>query len=660
MLLHKNENNQKFNKPLYGYKGQYTLSEGVELPYFSCIMSIERAIDELKIAEQVPASLDAKWSLEELFQREIDETRIKQDIIKGYLLDSNKLNFFNAITIVLMPKGEDEKIQDRFENVTKDTPPPIPWDGSDQEDAQWNNDIANQADFGGVQFVSIGQQARLRWDENRVLAATVDGQHRLWALRTFKEDDDFRRGTLSITEKKTQIPVIFILLHHDVGFINQQDRTDNSIRKISRELFTDLNKNAKTVDRARELILDDKSINARCVRTLVTNTTPQDDSNSLPLSLVRWQDNNNRFDESYYINSLVHLDLIVKDLLFLKEPSDPMDVRKVKKFIDDINNALGINGEEVKYDGITLTQFYERNCCDDDGEPEIPFSRLPEYYLASAVEGFEKNFKPWLIKLLTELKPYRELLNYARKNNLIEGTFGQYQAQTKKHKGIIKIKETAKDHTWYQREIDKPQKQIEKIKKDQWAFKAIFQKGVVNLGKIVEFDSKGQDKNLGTIEDILSFLDELYDRNILSLKANINNSSYTLWTFIALNLSSQKIKVTTTVKDRIFSILLLWYFGNRKILIDRQQGNLQFSRRKLLNHFKGTKNEAQWPGCKKAYECLYDAFNVNAFFGRDHEEISDKTKDEMVKEHFAKVLAAGIPDLANKVDESSVDDEELD
>ncbi len=419
------------------------------------------------------------------------------------------------------------------------------------------------------------------------MAATVDGQHRLWALRTFKEDDDFRRGTLSPREKKTQIPVIFILLHHDAGFINQQDQTDNSIRKISRELFTDLNKNAKTVDRARELILDDKSINARCVRTLLTNTTPQDDTNLLPLSLVRWQDNNNRFDDSYYINSLVHLDLIVKDLLALKEPSDPMDAKKVKKFIDDINKALGINDQEVQYDGITLTQFYERNCCDEDGEPEVPFARLPEYYLESAVDGFKQNFKPWLIKLLTEFKPYKELLNYARKHDLIEGTFGQYQAQTKKNKGIIKIKETAKDHTWYEQKIEKPQKEIEKLKKDQWAFKAIFQKGIVNLGKMVEFNYKG-DEVLGDIEDVLSFLNTLYDRSILNLKASLNKSPYTLWTFIALNLSSQKIKVTTTVKDRIFSILLLWYFGNRKILLDKKENNPQLSRRQLLNHFKGS------------------------------------------------------------------------
>ena len=243
---------------------------------------------------------------------------------------------------------------------------------------------------------------------------------------------------------------------------------------------------------------------------------------------------------------------------------------------------------------------------------------------------------------------------------MIEGTFGQYQAQTKRHKGIIKIKETAKDRTWYDREIGKPQKEIEKLKKDQWAFKAIFQKGIVNLGRIIEFNFKGEDKNLGNINDFLNFLDELYDRNILNLKTKLDNSSYTLWTFIALNLSSQKIKVTTTVKDRIFSILLLWYFGNRKILLDKQQGDLQLSRRKLLNHFKGSKNEVQWPGCKKAYECLYDAFHVNAFFGRDHEEISEKRKDEMVKEHFSKVLAAGIPELAHKLDDLSVDDEESD
>ena len=301
--------------------------------------------------------------------------------------------------------------------------PPIPWDATDQEDAQWNYPKAEIADFGGVQFVRIGQQARLRWNESQVLAVAVDGQHRLSALRTFREDEKFRNGNLRPNEQKTRIPVIFVLLHEKAGFLNSQDQIDHSIRSISRELFTDLNKNAKTVDRARELILDDRSINARCVRTLLTDSTAKDSHELLPLSLVRWQDDSNRFDTSYYLNSLVHLDLLVKALLDLKEPTDPMDKNQVKKFINDINNSLGINGYEVQYEGRTLSQYYEEDCCDEEGEPSIPFSRLPEHYLTSALEGFKINFRPWMLRLLLEFKPYKNLLNYARNYNLIEGIF---------------------------------------------------------------------------------------------------------------------------------------------------------------------------------------------------------------------------------------------
>ncbi|GAB4532223.1 MAG: hypothetical protein Tsb0014_16480 [Pleurocapsa sp.] len=663
LVISKEESNNKFNRPLYGLKGQYTLAEGISLPYFLCTMPIERAINELKIAEQVPASLEAKWSLKELFQREIDEDRILQDIIKSYLLDSKKLKFFNAITIVLMPKGEDEKIQDRFQENEEDTPPPIPWDGSNEEDAQWNHPEAKKADFGGVQFVSIGQQARLRWDENKVLAVAVDGQHRLWALRTFREHEKFRGGTLRTNEKQTHIPVIFVLLHPKAGFDNTQSQVNHSIRSISRELFTDLNKNAKTVDRARELILDDKSIHARCVRTLLTDSTAQDAKDLLPLSLVRWQDDVNKFDNSYYLNSLVHLDLLVKALLDLKEPSDPMEERQIKNYIKDINRTLGIDGKEVEYEGRTLTQYYEEDCCDEDGNPQTPFSRLPEYYLESAIEGFKQNFRPWLIKLLMEFKPYRNLLTYAREKNLIEGTFGQYQAQTAKHKSMLKEQEIAKDSDWFKREIVTPQNAIADMKQNQWAFKAIFQKAIVRLCKIVEFDHKGEDKNLGNIENVLSFLDGLYDRKILEVRKNIPKLPLSLWTFIALNPGNQKIKVNKAVEDRIFSILLLWYYGNRKLQQDKQQGKPQLTRRELLNVFKAEVNKAQWAGCTDAYKALYKGFDIATFYpfyGKDKDEIAKEKQQKLVREHFSKVLAAGIPELANQVDESSIDDEELD
>ena len=659
LVICKAEDNNKFNKPLYGLKGQYTLAEGVALPYFLCTMPIERAINELKIAEQVPPSLEAKWSIKELFQREIDEDRILQDIIKSYLLDSKKLKFFNAITIVLMPKGQDEKIQDTFQDSEEDAPP-IPWDGSNEQDAQWNHPEAKKVYFGGVQFVSIEQQARLRWDENKVLAVAVDGQHRLWALRTFREDKNFRGGTLHSTERQTHIPVIFVLLHPKAGFNNTQSQTNHSIKSISRELFTDLNKNAKTVDRARELILDDKSIHARCVRTLLTDSTAQDAKDLLPLSLVRWQDDVNKFDSSYYLNSLVHLDLLVKALLDLNEPKDPLEEKQIKTYIKDINQALGINGKEVEYEGRTLTQYYEEDCCDDDGNPQTPFSRLPEYYLESAIKGFEINFRPWLIKLLMEFEPYKELLQYARDKNLIEGTFGQYHAQTAKHRNMLKEQEIAKDSDWFKREIITPQNYIADLKQNQWAFKAIFQKAIVRLGKIVEFDSKGEDANLGNVESVLSFLNSLYENEILRVRKDIPELPCSLWTFIALNPGNQKIKVNKTVEDRIFSILLLWYYGDRKLKQDKKQGKSILSRLELLRHFRGEANIAQWAGCTDAYKALRKGFDINTFYnlyGKQKDELGKDKQTKLIRKHFSKVLAAGIPNLVDRGDETSIDDD---
>ncbi|MBD2141711.1 hypothetical protein H6F39_10130 [Anabaena sp. FACHB-1250] len=657
-IISNNESKARYNKPLYGLTGTYTLSEGIALPYFLSLFEINRAIDELKIAEQIPASLDTKWSLKELFQREIDEKRVEDDIVKGYLLDPKKLKFFNAITIVLMPKGADGKIQDSFDNSKNLDSPPIPWDSTDLDDAQWNNHP--QANFGGVQFVSAGLSARLRWDEDRVLAVAVDGQHRLWALRTFREDPKFCGGTLKTIEQQTKIPVLFVLLDPSAGFQNRQSESDHSIRGIARELFTDLNKNAKTVDKARELILDDKSINAQCVRTLVTERTSQDSQDRLPLSQVRWQDDSHKFDTSYYLNSLVHLDLLVSATLNLKPPRDPMETKQVKEFIDSINSSLGIGEQEVQHEGRSLYKYYVEDYCDEDGEADAPFSRLPEKYLESAVNGFKVNFRPWLLKLLLEFKPYRNLLQYAREHNLIEGTFGKFQAQTNKHKANIKQQEIAKDSDWHNREILRHQTAINSMKESQWAFKAIFQKAMVRLGRLVEFEYKGQNKNLGNINDVLSFLDRLYEEGILKVDAKLTNYPFGLWTFIATNQNSDKIKVAKTVEDRIFYLLCLWYFGTRKIQIDIANGDPVLSKRKLLKFFSADTNKAHWHNCNAVYQGLYKGFDTNAFYGKEHEQMSDERKRDMVRDRFSAILAAGLPEFYSQSSERQLSNEEED
>jgi hypothetical protein len=661
LILSNNEDKSRFNKPLYGSTASYTLSEGISLPYVVSLVEINRAIDELKIAEQIPASLDTQWSLKELFQREIDEKRVEDDIVKGYLLDPRKLKFFNAITIVLMPKGDDGKIKDNFDISSEMNPPPIPWDGTDPEDEQWNHEEAKVANFDGVQFVSIGTQARLRWDEKKVLAVAVDGQHRLWALRTFRENQKFRGGTLRKDEEKTKIPIMFVLLHPDAGYQNLQSEADASIRGIARELFTDLNKNAKTVDKARELILDDRSINARCVRTLVTETTGKDSQDKLPLSLIRWQDDQNKFDSSYYLNSLVHLDSLVLATLDLKPPRDPMEKKQVTAFIDSIDSTLGINENKVQYEGRTLEDYYIEDFC-EDGEPVTPLARIPENYLDSAIEGFKVNFRPWFVKLLLEFKPYHNLLQYAREHNLIEGTFGKYQAQTSKHKANIREQENSRDIDWHNREILTHEKAIAMMKDSQWAFKVIFQKAIVRLGRTVEFEYKGKDANLGNIEDVLAFLNRLYSKDIFKIDAELKDFNFLLWTFIAINPGNQKIKVTKTVEDNIFSLLSLWYFASRKVEFDIANKQPMLSRRKLLNFFRADINKAQWANCNNLSEIIYKVFNTKLFYTHytsDYDKMNDDTKKGLVRNRFSALLAAGLPDsYSQALTEHSPDEED--
>ena len=88
-------------------------------------------IDELKIHDEVPPSLDRRWSLTELFQRELDEGRVKRELVQGYLNDPNKLKFLQR------PDDRTHATYGR-RGVLGQFPPPefdpsVPWNGTDPE-----------------------------------------------------------------------------------------------------------------------------------------------------------------------------------------------------------------------------------------------------------------------------------------------------------------------------------------------------------------------------------------------------------------------------------------------------------------------------------------------------------------------------------------------
>lgn len=651
-----------YNAPIYGVPGEYTLAPGITVPYLNSNLEIERVIQELKTYDQIPPTLDAVWSLKDLYQREIDYKRIDREIVNGYLKDAHKLKFFNAITILLFPINT-ELNSDNFSDYLGNDPI-VPY-GDSQFDKNFAIPQARKTIFGGVQYITASIFGRLRWDHNRVVAVAVDGQHRLCALRRWHES---KNATLERYEKGTKVPVIFLLLHASVGFQSKQDPNSSSLRNIAREIFTDLNKNAKQVDDAREIILDDRSLTALCARKLVTTETCKDDQNLLALSLVRWQEANNRFDQSYYLNSLLNLHQLVEMVLELNVPKDPLDQGAVESFIESLNESLGGPSKELHDGQMSIKAFYEKNYLGDDG-PTRPMLHLPETYLNTAIGNFCTIHRPYMLRTLTGFKPYRILLDYAREHELITGFFARWFAQPEGHKTQLKAQiEKRHGQHWQKQMIEQHIEAIQKIKghgeSDNWTFKVVFQKALIQLVRTIEFEHGSAKDRLGTVDDVIRVMNALYDKGFFLIQKKVAElEPFRLWTFLATHPTTTKIKVTKKTVNILHDILLLTYYANRKYEVDvRDSRSPTTDCRQLIRFFssetsQGEKPPILWPGCKDAADNLVKLFAPQAHLWTkipDGEKGPDRRQKE-ARSRLAGIVREACVSFSPDVEESERD-----
>lgn len=673
-----------FNNPIYGQKGEYSLSAHIRVPYFSALMDLKRVTKELKTHEEVTPSLDNSYNLVELFQRNIDPERVRREIVEGFLKNPNKLKFFNSLTFVLLPKNSEGHILSDFQQV-EGSDPAIPYDGRDEFDSFFSN--GTKSVFGGVQFVSTpaASLSRLRWDANTVDVVAVDGQHRLKALKLWMEGN---HNELAEIARKTRVPVIFLLLHESVGFVTGAG-TSTGIKTIAREIFTDLNKNAKEVDLATQIILDDRSLASCCVRSMITEGTCSDHETKLPLSLLRWQDANNRFDQRYFLNALVNLHLIVEDVLDLNPPvREAMDKKRVLGFIKAAKQVVGLpdaqSGELklVSGEDQDLEEFYVQRFLDEDGEPTAPLSGIPPQFLASAVEGFTSRYAHWMLRILREFRPYAKLLDYARKNNLIEGQFSQYFAQPRDHRTQLDNElEAQHGENWKDLVIGQHERFIErKIKKisssdglgEEWAFKTIFQKAILRFAKNLFVSAPDdQREKLGSVDDYIEFLNNLFDFNLLRVLAPLPDESYLLWTFLSVNYGSNKIKVASTSERRIQAYVGLLYYSLRlakregkSLVLETEDGDKTISAEQLEKHWRTKQAGTEWPSSYDYYEVIFKEFvrSADVVAGiADSSRLTDEKRRSIARSRIITLLRVGLrPFYANTpLPVSEVDDEQI-
>jgi len=375
--------------------GRFSLSKW-KIPYFVTTVALEDAADDLHLTTEIPGAENVHWSLDELYQRDIDWNRVEQRITP-YLRDIENPQFFNSVTIALLPldstKGE---TVDEF-STSVDWRPPL-----HETRVKYGKEInVGPISFGFWDSWQLPTDAafrsgRMRWNKDQVFAVAIDGQHRLAAIKTLADTSKSSPEVAS-----TRVPVILLIFDEKLGFESPHQKTTV---ELLRQLFIDLNKHAQTVSRGRQILLDDRDPHSLCVRSLLEDELSEnlnslaDSPPRMPLSLVDWHSEQAKFEVGPYLTTVLGLDWLVSQVLETKPIRDFTDYRAVATQIKKLQNRLGIDLPDARIRLEDLESFQLR-----------PFSySLTDLSLIKTAFGDVWNTP--LTTILTKFSPYADLV----------------------------------------------------------------------------------------------------------------------------------------------------------------------------------------------------------------------------------------------------------
>jgi len=375
--------------------GAYNLNEWC-VPYLTTTLQIPDAAKYLRLPSELPGSEEIDWKVDELYQRDIDWARVQTGLVQNYLSSKDHPHFFNSITIAILPF--DDATNSRRDNFSSE----YPWNPPAMLAAEGYKDTL---EIGPIHLgffqenVKPGDSGfllgRVRWNPEQVFGVAIDGQHRLAALKLLDN-----QGIPPAVLKKTRVPVIFLIFDERLGFVNPEGR---SVVEMLRALFIDLNKHAKTVSRARQILLDDRDAHAVCVRRLLGTgiTSDLDELQQvpprLPLSLIDWHSEQAKFESGPYLTTILGLDWIVSEVLG-KSPRDFMSYSSLRKYMKGLKRILGVDLDSALGRLEDIAKF-----------GYAPFA-FESDELEAIATAFGNAWSPGLVHIFTHLQPYADVI----------------------------------------------------------------------------------------------------------------------------------------------------------------------------------------------------------------------------------------------------------
>jgi len=265
---------ETFNRTKFGFFGELGEGANAQVRFLQTAL-VRRELDSITLIEDIQGS--ESWDVRDLFQRNVDITRVNSSIIP-YLKDPNKVKFFNPLTLILLPLDEGEQV---------DKEVPFVEAVEAKEDGHSYRLFEREGLFRFREHLGNPAFSSVQWNDEKVSVVAIDGQHRLQALKLWKRESGHGSDPLS----KWTIPVVIL----GVFRANEHSKTSNLL-EIVRNMFVYINTKAEEVNVARQILLDDESVTRICTQEIVQACHANDckpaekrSATRLPLMFFDWR-----------------------------------------------------------------------------------------------------------------------------------------------------------------------------------------------------------------------------------------------------------------------------------------------------------------------------------------------------------------------------------
>lgn len=430
----------RWDKHAYGSWGEFSTAGGSVL-YLSAHVNFhgDRANGGSALVEciaPVREILDTtKLSFAELLQRDLEDHRVLSGLIP-YLLDENheSIGFFPPLLAVLLPFDSDAPSS--FSNSTESF--------NQRENGHRSKDLISPEYFRfgrtaypeGNDVVRSQRTAELEWNSDKAKLVVIDGQHRAMALlaiyRSLSTGDkwtgsgakykhfyheEIQRKWGAKGLPNLEVPITICVFPELLG-----PGKGEEVHRAARKLFVDVNKEAKTPNQSRLILLSESNLSDIFTRSWLDELRRINQSelphNALPLCAIefdtpsshRTDGKDKRPQRKICIATVQQLKVVIEQMMRGSEEW----IVNVKK-----TNSRVMGGSDA---------FMQRQLgLDEDNETELVINGVPimelselrrETFPPEAVDPLRERFlSRWgipLIRILSELEPYNTVARSIR------------------------------------------------------------------------------------------------------------------------------------------------------------------------------------------------------------------------------------------------------